>query len=187
MNSYHKAEDYICDKDKYIVDTCVLIYIFFSPSNHKNRIYAKLYSDIINNGKKIVITLNQIGELINKYINIELAIYKKDLKKEEKKSFNLKKFRKTKEYGNALDDIKLIYQNAIEPYAEIVNFKLDNEFILNIFNALKEADYNDIIYAEIASKQLIPIITDDYDFKSSESDIVIISNNGRYFTKWQQG
>ncbi|MFI3226219.1 MAG: PIN domain-containing protein [Clostridia bacterium] len=177
MSKYVKTHKYDVKDDAYIIDTCVLIYIFFDVNNRKYDNYRNIYAKIASENKKILITLTQIGELINAYQRIEFRSYNKKNKTELK----FKEFRQTESFKKVMVDLETIYNYDIKPYMEIIDVDICDEYIDEIFNKGIIADVNDLIYCDMAIKYDCPIITHDFDFKSIDKDITIITSNNRFF------
>lgn len=75
MSNFMDVTSYPPNKHKiYLIDTNVLIYLFYVPGNYDKNIvkkYGKFYSEIIKNNSKILLPLNLITEFANKIFRIE--------------------------------------------------------------------------------------------------------------------
>ncbi len=179
MSNFMDVTSYPPNKHKiYLIDTNVLIYLFYVPGNYDKNIvkkYGKFYSEIIKNNSKILLPLNLITEFANKIFRIEYSNYL-DNKRLKSKNFNYKLYRKTEDFNRVSKMILNIIKLEILPYAEKFDYKFVQKNLDIYFNKANNLDLNDSIYYDIAKEENIPIITHDKDFKNI-TDVTVITAN----------
>jgi len=168
------------------VDTNVLLWAFYPNLVSKSQnysIYANALFGLINGHNNIYVLGNNLSEFVYVIEKTELCIYRK--LKGLSKTFRLKDFRKI---SDERVKVQSVTQLALEqifniPEIKIVGCSNDPISIKNFINSYnsQQFDYYDYLTAQQCLKLSGVIITDDIDYKYSNLDLHIYTENSNYF------
>lgn len=165
-----KADDVIT------FDSNILIKLLYPAMCENNiSVYEHLYSDILREKSRLIITSIQISEFINRCIRFQFELYKKSISDpflEFKKGY-----RNTEDYKSCMTAILDIIQADIIPYFSFVDDGFSDMQSDKIFRYGFSYDFNDSIILEIAKHNKAILVTDDKDFGNYVSDVKIVTNN----------
>lgn len=177
----------ISKTDKIILDTNILLMVFYSKYIQKDPKYKKGYQDFVNkllcNKNKVYTTETNINEALHVIDKTALDLYNK----RNKTSLGLKEFHKiTSELIQVHKDMKIFY-NCIKEAIIILPSGNLNEWITEYFSNDAPLDLYDYFLINVAKTNTIKnILTDDEDFiYSSEliEGLNILSQNSKIFNK----
>ena len=169
-------------KDEFLFDTNVLVFLYNSlnPDINDERIgkYCNFLNKIINAGSKIYITSLNLAEFANVLLKIECGIKKCFYPK----GSNIKKqFRESGDYNNALQAIKPIIKSIIRDFEKISD--CFDELNIEDMSDNLSIDFNDEYFNYFCNHKELKLVTDDYDYASLNSPLIILSANQKYFKK----
>lgn len=167
--------------DKYILDACVLLYIFFTLGGYEKslvRQYSTFYSNIVKSNAKILLSINLLSEFFNRFLKLEYKIYLKE-NGYESSSFTYKQYRKTDNFLDVIKELNEIFTYQLLPYSEFITHDINEEIIIKSLNSSNVLDFNDVIYACSSEKYSAPIVTHDKDYFSLDNsmNVTIITNH----------
>ena len=151
--------------DKVLVDTNILLMVFYSPYIQQNKPYKQAYQNFfyscINSKVILYTTQENIREALHVIDNISLTIYNK----QNKKQLKLKDFHKiSAEVKNVHRAMELFYMGVKQAVNIILNEDM-NQWINDYFQSTNCIDLNDYDLIKTAQRYNIKnILTDDCDF-----------------------
>lgn len=177
----------ISKTDKIIIDTNILLMVFYSKYIQKDPKYKKGYQDFVNrllgNKNKVYTTETNINEALHVIDKTALDLYNK----KNKTSIGIKEFHKiTTELNQVHNDMKIFY-NCIKEAMIILPSGNLNEWITEYFSNEAPLDLYDYFLINSAKKNNIKnILTDDEDFKYGRElidGLNLLSQNSKIFNQ----
>lgn len=156
-------------------DANCLIYIFWptSPDSQMAIDYSSMMSTLIKNKAIFAVNETVISEIINRIMRLEFNKY--NMPKDK-----FKEFRDSPRGRSVLEDIYEIIKNRILSNFQITDELFSNEELTNMLT-VTPLDFNDKLIELICKKKSMILLTHDYDFSSSDVDI--LSANSRLLGK----
>jgi len=178
-NNFLSAYDYLPKEDDvFLVDTNVLISLF-TPINGRDEMIGRQYEKFIRKAdakSKFVVTSMNLSELIN--VNLR---YEYDRYRANGNDIKYKEYRKLQEFEKELELLKSVIERQLLKMMERINDDFTNIDVVNCFSGQTDCfDFADRYYVELARKNCMKILTNDYDF-SVISDVYIVSTNPKFF------
>lgn len=162
------------NNDKYILDTNVLIKLFYPPMNdHNVKPYIEIYQKIIDNRADIYISSIQISEFVNRCIRFQFKLYQED--HPEITDFKAG-YRDTEDYRNSMDAILENVADMFERFKRIDD-KFDETNSQNLLLKGFAYDFNDALIAELCRKYKAYLVTDDKDYINYLKGIDLVTAN----------
>jgi len=181
MSTYITTEDIKdLDNPKIYFDANIWMFNYCQLGNYseqKQSLYSSAFSTVLNKQFSIYTTFTTISEFINRYLRLAGYEYKAAFKIEP---YDYKRdFRGTEEFNNALADVKKFVKKILK-YSEVVNYPHSTDSLKLFLNdSNKDIDFNDQEIVALCKQEGLYLLTDDGDFV--DSDIPVISSNGKYF------
>lgn len=153
-------------KEKFFVDTNVLIFIF-SPYTRNPKNYDKFFEDSLDKECKLFTTSQNISEFVNVFLKASHKIYNEEIGR----NVHYKRmYRNTSHYKESFKWACEIVEQEILPRVTIlpIGYKHVKKSIENYINLL---DYNDALYTHIIKSDM-KLVSDDRDFSNSPKDFV---------------
>ena len=171
-----QIDNFVPQKDqKIVLDTNILINLFY-PINFSNRdVCDELYARILKNGSKLLITSIQLSEFINLCIRFEYNQYRAGI---GDSSLDYKKnYRSTEDYNEKMNAILSIVRSDIVKNFQFVDDGFSRMQPDEIFIYGFSYDFNDALLAAFVKEQDAILVTNDYDFINYGSELRIVTNN----------
>lgn len=151
---------------KIFVDANVLIYIFWSSKGTRSKIYTSVLQDIIKQKNTMYIDFNIVSEVVNRVFKTEYDNHMK-----ENGYLRLKEYRTMQEGKDTLSNIYMIFKKQILTQIEIIGKSFSRADIEN-FLVVESLDFNDKAIVSICKENNLVLLTNDYDFKGTDIDIL---------------
>jgi hypothetical protein len=172
-------QSYIPQKgERFIIDTNIWLYLFCPIANYKQQLikpYEKFFETGIKQNSWFHINSLIISEFINRYFRLEFNIL--NSKSGPLYSDFKKDYRGSKEFLKTASIIKITLQKNIFKISKRIDDQFSKINIDAIINSIDEIDFTDEYISNLSSLDNIKIVTNDFDFGLSKSDIVIITAN----------
>ena len=169
FNEYQPSKD-----DVILLDTNIMIDLFFPVyGNQKNNV-SSLYSKIVASKAKLLITSVQISELINRYIRIQFGLYVN----EHPECIDFKKqYRSTSDFQENMNIALDVIKNEIMPIFSPIDDGFSQIESSKIYLYNFGYDFNDALILQIAEKNSAIFITNDGDFLGYDIKCKLVSDN----------
>ncbi|WP_288605551.1 PIN domain-containing protein [uncultured Treponema sp.] len=155
-------------------DANSLIYIFWptTPDSEKADDYGSILAALIKNNVNLAVNEIVLSEIINRILRIEFG--KTGLNKDE-----FKNFRDSESGKSVQNDIYMIIKNRILSRFKVINEILSKEEIDSMLITSK-LDFNDKLIEQLCKKKNMLLLTHDFDFSSSDVDILSANMKFRF-------
>lgn len=161
--------------DEFFIDTSFIMYLYgpFSGKRENRRIYSRAWYRLLRAKCKNYVDVLIISEFTNRWARIEFAI--------QKRNNGIQKYKPYRDSSDFEPVASAIVSgvNQLLKHCNVVGSGFELVDIGNLLTDYEEnkKDFNDLVFAEICRANGYSLITDDYDFGSS--DIPILTNNQR--------
>src|SRR5699024_1953293 len=176
MSKIIEVKNYECSKeDVFIIDTNVYIYLYLNQSSNVDYIdeYTDFYYQIIESNLKILTTSIQISEFFNRYSKMRFEEYKSKINADD--SYKYKYYKKTTDYLDVLNELKLIIQNRILSNSTAISDNFEQQPINQILRTGQPYDFNDEYLIHLALLKDAKIVTHDKGIVFHDSDVEVIT------------
>ena len=161
-------------EDAFILDTNVLIKIFYPAMGAKNSSsYIALYQQLCDKCSSILISSIQLSEFVNRCIRFQFDLYRDE--HPEVKDFK-NDYRDTPDYRESMQAILEIISEILKSFKR-VDDKFTDMSIEQLTQYGFSFDFNDALIAELCRKYNTYLITDDKDYANFLKGLNIVTNN----------
>jgi len=172
-------EDYSpCDGDMVFFDANIWLDIYGpAPQHWAQAPCSSLFYKLIKNNIDIYTTSLIISEVINSWARIE---FRQQRKKLGFKTNEFKKFRETNEFQAVAEDISINMEKILRWSNRFDSLEsIDIETLISNYGS-GTYDFNDLVFREICKANDFILVTNDYDFCTT--DINILTANTKIIT-----
>ena len=166
-NKIVDASHLVEEKNKYIVDTNILIYLYgdtaLKTETKKVKILYEKYNKALNLGCKVYIQAVVISEFINRWHKLEFDKIKR-LEKNYKLNYK-KNYRDTEKYKENNEFIMKTIKDSILSRCIMINDNFNDEDKEKLFADNEGQDFNDVLIINIANKNGCYLLSADIDAK----------------------
>lgn len=163
----------------YLFDTNIWLSLYHPQSNVEQRptkAYADLLGKILSSQAEILITFTILSEYANRIIKDYKEIYEES----QHLTISMKDYRETVNYDFIITTVKNNIQDILG-LSNVANYEFDNSSLGRVldFKTENSLDVNDRLIELVAKERDAYIVTHDFDFRSSNCNIV--SDNKKFF------
>jgi predicted nucleic acid-binding protein len=155
-------------------DTNIIIYLFWPTGKQKcENEYATVFKKLMDNGNRKLIDLTVISEVFNRAFTTEFEKYK-----EIHKNYKLEKkaYRDSQAGQDTIEEIYALLKNTVFKYFEFVGKSFSKDDILGML-IVDQMDFSDKVILKICRENDLVLLTNDFDFKSADIDILTANTN----------
>jgi len=152
-------------KNKYLVDTNILLYLYGDPGLSTETVKLKMLSRKFNSALDmncvVYVPAIVIGEFINRYHKLEFG---KIRKKDPRKSDYKRDYRNTQKYvENNRYIIQDVIQKIILDRCKVIGDDFEKSNLEKIFSVDEKQEFNDNLIIDIANRNGLYLISADID------------------------